>query len=262
MPLSRGATHHPSIVHATHRRFAAMAATPPKVVDPAKYSERWEIMWQGGSEAYEVKGGDGRSKLQPGQSFDAGCSPPHLVPTIESLGLSLATKTAVVPGCGRGYDVETFAKYAASATGLEYSPTAVEEAMCYLKGQDNARVVQCDFFNHASTVDEKFDIGYDYTFFCAIHPSMRGAWAQSWAELLRPGGTLIATVFPVFPDDKNPFLADKEMAGPPWPVVPDDYKVLEKHGFELVSMSKVADGGSHQPRTGMEWVGVWSKKSV
>ena len=127
------------------------------------------------------------------------------------------------------------------------------------KRVENARVVQCDFFNHASTVDEKFDVGYDYTFFCAIHPSMREAWAQSWTELLRPGGTLIATVFPVFPDGKNPFLADKEMAGPPWPVVPDDYKVLEKHGFELVSMSKVADGGSHQPRTGMEWVGIWRK---
>lgn len=141
-------------------------------IDSAKYSERWEIMWNGGSEEYEVKGGDG-GKLQPGQSFDAGCSPPHLQTTIESLG-NLEGKTAVVPGCGRGYDVETLAKYVASATGLEYSPTAVEEASTYLRSRnvDNARVLQCDFFNHSSIIDQKFDIGYDYTFFCAIHPSM------------------------------------------------------------------------------------------
>ena len=87
----------------------------------------------------------------------------------------------------------------------------------------------------------------------------REDWASSWAKLLNPGGKLVATVFPVFPDDNNPFLASKDMAGPPWPVVPGDYSILEKHGFELVSMEKVPDGMSHQPRTGMEWIGVWTR---
>lgn len=132
------------------------------MVDKTKYSERWEVMWRGGSEDYEVKGGDG-GMLQPGQSFDAGCSPPHLEGIIERLGgkaLRDQGKTAVVPGCGRGYDVETLAKYTVSATGLEYAPTAVESAQKYLasKGVENASVVQCDFFN--PTVGKTFDVGY------------------------------------------------------------------------------------------------------
>lgn len=34
--------------------------------DAKNYSERWEVMWRGGSKEYEVKGGDGGT-LQPGQ---------------------------------------------------------------------------------------------------------------------------------------------------------------------------------------------------
>lgn len=87
---------------------------------------------------------------------------------------------------------------------------------------------------------------------------MRNDWAKSWASLLNPGGTLIATVFPVFTDDSgNPF--NSKNTGPPWPVTPEDYQVLETVGFERVSMEKVADGMSHEPRNGMEWVGVWKK---
>ena len=43
-----------------------------------------------------------------------------------------------------------------------------------------------DFF--AFDAEGGFDFIFDYTFFCALPPSMRGAWGKRTAELLKPGG--------------------------------------------------------------------------
>lgn len=53
------------------------------------------------------------------------------------------------------------------------------------------------------------EVGYDYTFLCALHPTMRGDWARTWGKLIKPGGCLVTLEFPIRPDDKT---------GPPWPV--------------------------------------------
>lgn len=42
-----------------------------------------------------------------------------------------------------------------------------------------------------------FTLAYDYTFFCALPPSLRAAWAARYAELIQPGGVLIALVYPI-----------------------------------------------------------------
>lgn len=53
------------------------------------------------------------------------------------------------------------------------------------------------------------DFGFDFTFFCALHPTMRQDWARTWGKLIKTGGYLVTLEFPVRPDDKS---------GPPWPV--------------------------------------------
>lgn len=65
-----------------------------------------------------------------------------------------------------------------------------------------------DFFSGPLN-GEKFDVGYDYTFFCAIHPSMRGDWGRAWAEHIKSGGKLVALCYPDNPSKKD---------GPPWHV--------------------------------------------
>ncbi len=81
---------------------------------------------------------------------------------LESLGgrEKLSDRRALVPGCGRGYDVETLAKYVASATGLELAPTAVASAREYLgsKAVTNAEVIQDDFLSPKT--DATYDLGY------------------------------------------------------------------------------------------------------
>lgn len=74
-----------------------------------------------------------------------------------------------------------------------------------------------------------FDFIFDYTFFCALHPSMRSSWAKQMANLLTPGtGRLLTIIFPVLPA-----TADR-LDGPPFPVTVEDYRaVLEPHGIVM-----------------------------
>lgn len=75
-----------------------------------------------------------------------------------------------------------------------------------------------DFFTYQDP-GGPFDIGYDYTFLCALHPDMRKDWATAWGKHLKPGGELVTLIFPVDPS------ADANL-GPPWPVTPELYTQL------------------------------------
>ena len=88
-------------------------------------------------------------------------------------------KTALVPGCGRGYDVLLLASFGYNAFGLEVSESAVK--LCFEEkrsngdkyqvkdssvGAGNADFIKGNFFEDgwiADTTLDKFDIIYDYT---------------------------------------------------------------------------------------------------
>ncbi|KAL4808407.1 S-adenosyl-L-methionine-dependent methyltransferase [Aspergillus unguis] len=126
-------------------------------------------------------------------------------------------KKALVPGCGRGVDVLLLASFGYDAYGLEYSKTAVEECKRGEEGAEDKYPVrdpsvgrgkvtwiQGDFFANdwveglSELKEGKFDFIYDYTFFCALPPSMRPAWAQRHTQLLAPSphGNLVCLEFP------------------------------------------------------------------
>ena len=88
-------------------------------------------------------------------------------------------KTALVPGCGRGYDVLLLASFGYNAFGLEVSETAIKGCLDEQRinganypvinkaiGPGRAIFIKADFFNnswmHQMEV-EKFDLIYDYT---------------------------------------------------------------------------------------------------
>lgn len=81
----------------------------------------------------------------------------------------------------RGYDVFAFASAGASvAVGLDICPIAIQAAQeeQQLEIGDNpaacavSKLVAGDFFSHDSSTDFQgpYDVGYDYTFLCALHP--------------------------------------------------------------------------------------------
>jgi hypothetical protein len=142
------------------------------------YNSRWEDIWSNG--------------LQPGQKFDATRAATALTVLLDNRTVEVEGKSVIVPGCGRGYDVVEFAKRGATpAVGLELAPNAVTSAQQYIAefqlsdGQrQQAQVKEGDFFQPPA---KPYDLGYDYTFGCAMHPDMRTQWATSWHQWLKPG---------------------------------------------------------------------------
>lgn len=56
---------------------------------------------------------------------------------------------------------------------------------------------QQDFFKSTALAPASFAFAYDYTFLCALPPSMHLDWAARYAELMQPGGALVTLMFPI-----------------------------------------------------------------
>lgn len=203
-------------------------------------------------------------------------------------GTAPERKKALVPGCGRGYDVLLFASHGYDAIGLDASETAIEackvldeqqgaDASKYpvndeQVGRGTSQFVLADFFKDdflATTGTSKFDVIYDYTFLCALPPALRPKWAKRMSELLAPDGHLICLQFPLA---KPP-----STGGPPHGLSDDLYIELFKRpgdevkydgdGYAVRSDRKIENGLSriahwspartHQAGMGTDRVSVW-----
>lgn len=198
-------------------------------------------------------------------------------------------KRALVPGCGRGYDVLLFASYGYDAYGLDASKTALEACKKLEKeegdtqyaakdedqGKGLTKFVFADFFKDDWFVDgiSKFDVIYDYTFLCALPPELRPAWAKRQSELLADDGKLVCLEFPTA---KPP-----STGGPPFGLSPPLYVELfsqpgrdvQYDGDGYVVPQKQANDGSgqgaltrvehwqpertHAVGQGTDWVSIW-----
>ncbi|TKY90046.1 hypothetical protein EX895_000044 [Sporisorium graminicola] len=133
---------------------------------------------------------------------------------------------AVVPGCGRGYDAKVFAERGLTSYGVDISSNAVAAANKWLDDQNlhadlDAKVnfAEADFFTlgtqksivTALAQPGQATLAYDYTFLCAIPPSLRSKWAETYTRLLAKDGILIALVFPIHGDRPG---------GPPFSISP------------------------------------------
>ena len=219
----------------------------PPAVTPAEMRAKWDGLWAAG--------------LAPGDRFDARAASPALLARLGRLG-GLEGARVLVPGCGRGYDLAAFVQAgAAEAVGLEISPSACDAAREYLAGAlgdsglaGRASVELRNFFEEDSFAPEnlgQFDLVYDYTFFCAINPSLRDDWASGMARAVRPGGRLATLMFPVDPSRGRD-------VGPPYAVETADYEGrLGLEGFRTEFVEEVPNDESHFGRGGMEKFGVF-----
>ncbi|XP_019174386.1 PREDICTED: probable thiol methyltransferase 2 [Ipomoea nil] len=158
---------------------------------------------------------------------------------------------ALIPGCGSGHDVVEIACPERYVIGLDISENAIRKAKELSLSSPNAdcfAFLKADFFSWHPV--ELFDLVFDYTFFCAIEPEMRQAWASKIQDLLKPDGELITLIFPI----------SDHAGGPPYKVSVSDYEeVLHPLGFKAVYLSdnELAVG----PRKGKEKLGRW-KRSI
>jgi len=113
----------------------------------------------------------------------------------------------LIPGGGHSYEAEYL-----HANGFKnvYVVDVSKTALSNLKGRvpdfPSNHLIQNDFFD----VDSAFDLIIEQTFFCAINPNLRPAYAAKAFELLNTNGKVVGLLFDEpLNDSKPPFGGNK-----------------------------------------------------
>ncbi|KAI2613456.1 S-adenosyl-L-methionine-dependent methyltransferase [Hypoxylon sp. NC1633] len=206
--------------------------------------------------------------------WDRGGPSPALIDWIESNPDLLPRPTgdrrlkALVPGCGKGYDVAMLALHGFDVYGLDVSPKGLETADAYTKAElreplphnfasddtnrpsgdaiGTVKFLNGDFFKKDWEKDvstgefQGFDLIYDYTFLCALAPEMRKGWEQRMSELLSPTGVLACLEFPLFKNLKA--------QGPPWGLKGVYWNILAKGDDGIIDEDSAGEIGPLEGR--------------
>ena len=108
-----------------------------------------------------------------------------------------------VPGCGRGKEPKALAEAGLDVTASDIAPSAAAYQWQALNPYPDARIVEGDSLDWRP--DAPFDVLYEQTFLCAIHPRQRDVYEAMAFQVLKPGGTLLAL-----------FMQKDERGGPPY----------------------------------------------
>ena len=154
----------------------------------------------------------------------------HFAESIENKALKV-----LIPGCGNAYEaVRLFELGFKDITLLDIAPVltkVLEEHFADLP----IKIITADFFIHQG----QYELILEQTFFCALDPSLRKAYAAKMHELLRPGGMLAGVLF------------DRDFeGGPPFGGSKAEYRLLLEPHFEIRKME--ACYNSIRPRAGTE----------
>jgi SAM-dependent methyltransferase len=151
----------------------------------------------------------------------------------------------LIPGCGSGYEILSFAGKGYEVVAIDFSQAAVERAKA-CAGPFHVDVLLGDFFSHDLGA-RPFDLVYERAFLAALPPTMRSEYALRVAQLLRPGGSLIGY-----------FVYGEQQGGPPYCLEPEELQELLGETFDRTAVSAVAR--SVPTFEGRERWEVWVRK--
>jgi SAM-dependent methyltransferase len=144
----------------------------------------------------------------------------------------------LIPGCGTDHGViKAFADAGFKVTAIDFSPVALARTKKALESfrlrreanrRWTGRIIRADFFK--SDFGRRFDVVYERTFLCAMHPRRWPGYAKRVAELLRPGGKLVGI-----------FFYGTEPEPPPYPINKTQAATIFGKYFRLVYDVKVSD---------------------
>jgi len=115
----------------------------------------------------------------------------------------------LIPGCGNAYEGEYLNQKGFKNTYLiDVSEKALQQFIERVPSFPEENLICQDFFHYETL---QFDLILEQTFFCALAPSLRSAYARKIHELLKSDGRLVGLLFDgeLF-KDHPPFGGSKE----------------------------------------------------
>ncbi|MEZ5004335.1 MAG: methyltransferase domain-containing protein [Chitinophagales bacterium] len=151
----------------------------------------------------------------------------------------------LIPGAGNAYEAEyLFSKGFKNVTVVDISILPLQNLSERFPDFPKDQLIHQNFFDH----QDQYDLIVEQTFFCAIDPKLRQAYADKMLDLLKPNGKIIGVWFD--------FEADPEKSGPPFTGTAEEYMAYFKT-FESVKFQRCYN--SVPPRSGRELFGIIKK---
>jgi len=152
----------------------------------------------------------------------------------------------LVPGCGNAHEAEYLWEKGFKNTWIvEISQLAIDSFRKRYPSFPVGQIIHGDFFD----VSSAFDLVLEQTFFCAIHPSRRVAYARKMSEILKPSAKLVGLLFD-FPLE----------SGPPFGGSEAEYRGYFEPFFTIIRMERAHN--SIKPRLGRELFIQLEKKRI
>ena len=124
------------------------------------------------------------------------------------------------PGCGTGHDLRYWREQGYDAVGFDFAVQA-----------EDLPIANLDVFKLGTKYPGAFDTIVEYTCYCAIEPARREEYAAALRASLKPGGRLVALLFPV----------EHKPDGPPFGISEDEIESVLGAGLELLHLSTPAN---------------------
>jgi SAM-dependent methyltransferase len=142
----------------------------------------------------------------------------------------------LIPGCGNAYEAEYLIRNGfTNITLLDVSLLLVDKLRSKFENTTGIKIILQNFFEYSGS----FDLIFEQTFFCALHPSLRQEYVKKAHELLNPGGRLVGVLFDRFFAENPPFGGSAA-----------EYEALFKPSFSFHTFEKCYN--SIKPREGTE----------
>jgi SAM-dependent methyltransferase len=177
------------------RRPGPVEGRPPfhdvsgRVAFPVDRAADWDAVYARGEDRWDI----------------GGPSPPLVA--VLGRGEVAPPGRALVPGCGHGHDARLLAARGFEVVGVDFASRAVREARrgAAAAGVRGVRFERRDLFRLPPSYGSAFDLVFEQTCFCAVHPDRRDAYARAVHRALRPGGLLLGLFYDIRAEEGPPF---------------------------------------------------------